>query len=76
MRLALLPAFALLLFAAACEDADRGGLGPRGTALPPPEPGPEEAVPAPAPSTPAARPRQGRAAAAVQPAAPAVPPAQ
>ena len=36
MRLALLPGLALLLLATACQDNDRGGLGPRGTALPPP----------------------------------------
>jgi hypothetical protein len=29
----------LLLALAACEDRDRAGLGPRGTALPPPQPG-------------------------------------
>jgi hypothetical protein len=31
----------LILVLAACEDRDRGGLGPRGTALPPPPPGAE-----------------------------------
>jgi hypothetical protein len=33
----------LVLVLAACEDRNRGGLGPRGTALPPPTPGAEPA---------------------------------
>ena len=35
LRLAVLGCVLLVI---ACEDRDRGGLGPRGTALPPPDP--------------------------------------
>ena len=53
-RRALAPLL-LALAAAGCEDSDRGGLGPRGTALPPPDPVPEEAAPPPAARPPAPR---------------------
>lgn len=44
-----------LILATGCEDSDRGGLGPRGTALPPPDFVPESVTPAPQAAPPPAR---------------------